>query len=259
MSVSYSIRQQKIIQHIELNGYTSIEQLVELCNVTPQTIRRDLTFLDDHKALVRHHGGADVPSSSIENVAYKTRMTLHHDAKVAIAKKVAEHIPNHCSLIINIGTSTEEVAKALIYHKGLSVITNNLNVASILSHNSDCEVIIAGGIVRQRDQGVIGEATIDFISQFKVDYAVVGISSIELDGSLRDYDYREVKVAQTIINHAKKVFLVADHSKFNREALVELGHISKVNAVFTDKKPPRPLLDILKAHKVDCFLADVDK
>lgn len=255
MITSYSIRQQKIIQYIELNGYTTIEQLVDLFDVTPQTIRRDLSFLDNHKVITRHHGGADVASSSVENVAYKTRVSLNLEAKTAIAKKVAEYIPNNCSLIINIGTSTEEVAKALIYHKGLRVITNNLNVASILSHNSDCEVIIAGGIVRQRDQGVIGEATIDFISQFKVDFAVIGISSIELDGSLRDYDYREVKVAQTIINHAKKVFLVADYSKFNREALVELAHISKVNALFSDKKPPAALVKIMDKHKVECILS----
>ena len=88
-----------------------------------------------------------------------------------------------CSLIINIGTTTEAIARELLHHKGLRVITNNLNVAAILSDNPDCEVIVAGGIVRSRDRGIVGEATVDFIRQFKVDIGLIGISGIEADGS----------------------------------------------------------------------------
>jgi DeoR family transcriptional regulator, glycerol-3-phosphate regulon repressor len=105
-------------------------------------------------------------------------------------------VPNGCSLIINIGTTTEAVAHALLHHQGLRVITNNLNVAAILSDNPDCEVIVAGGVVRARDRGIVGEATVDFIRQFKVDIGLIGISGIEADGTLRDFDYREVKVAR---------------------------------------------------------------
>ncbi len=111
----------------------------------------------------------------------------------------------------------------MLNHKGLRVITNNLNVAAILSGNTDCEVIVAGGVVRARDRGIVGEAAVDFMRQFQVDIAVIGISGIEPDGSLRDFDYREVKVAQTIIEHAREVWLAADSSKFNRPAMVELG------------------------------------
>ena len=147
---------------------------------------------------------------------YPQRESLNAAGKAAIARAVAGQVPNDCSLIINIGTTTEAIARALLRHTGLRVLTNNLNVAAILSSNPQCEVIVAGGVVRTRDRGIIGEAAVDFIRQFKVDIALIGISGIEADGSLRDFDYREVKVAQTIIEHSREVWLAADHSKFNR-------------------------------------------
>ena len=141
-------------------------------------------------------------------------------------------------------------------HKGLRVITNNLNVAAILSSNADCEVIVAGGVVRTRDRGIVGEAAIDFMRQFKVDIAVIGISAIEADGTLRDFDLREVKVAQTIIHQAREVWLAADHSKFNRKAMVELATLRQVDRLFTDARPPAPFNALLQDAEVLCTVAD---
>ncbi|MGH6637816.1 MAG: DeoR/GlpR family DNA-binding transcription regulator, partial [Polaromonas sp.] len=146
--------------------------------------------------------------------------------------------------------------KALLHHKGLRVITNNLNVAAILCGNTDCEVIVAGGVVRGRDRGIVGEAAVDFIRQFRVDIAVIGISGIEPDGSLRDFDYREVKVAQTIIEHAREVWLAADSSKFNRPAMVELARLSQIDRLFTDMAPPEPFPALLEEANVSCDIAD---
>ena len=140
-------------------------------------------------------------------------------------------------------------------HTGLRVITNNLNVATILSGNTSCEVIVAGGSVRPRDRAIVGEATIDFIRQFKVDIALIGVSSIEADGSLRDFDLREVKVAQTIIAQAREVWLAADASKFNRPAMIQLGTLSQIDRLFTDAEPPAPFADLLHAAQVRLEIA----
>jgi len=163
---------------------------------------------------------------------------------------VAAAVPSDCSLILNIGTTTEAIARALLHHNGLRVITNNLNVATILSVNPKCEVIVVGGVVRGRDQGIVGEAAVDFIDQFKVDLAIIGISGIEADGSLRDYDFREVKVSQTIISHAREVWLAADSSKFNRPAMVEVGHLNQIDRLFTDTPPPEPFPALLAEAQV---------
>ena len=248
-------RQINLLDVVRARGSMTVEQLAEMLGVTLQTVRRDVQRLAEAGLLARFHGGVRVPSSTVENIAHPQRESLHVEGKARIASAVARQVPNDCSLILNIGTTTEAIAKALLQHTGLRVITNNLNVAAILSGNPACEVIVAGGVVRARDRGIVGEAAVDFIRQFKVDIALIGISGIEADGTLRDYDYREVKVAQTIIEHAREVWLAADSSKFNRPAMVELANLAQIDRLFTDAPPPEPFPALLAEAQVLCEVA----
>ena len=249
-------RQALLLDEVRQRGSISVDALAEQFAVTLQTVRRDVKLLSEAGLLARFHGGVRVPSSTTENIAYRQRLHIHRQAKRRIARAVAAALPNGCSLIINIGTTTEAIAQELLQHKGLRVITNNLNVAAILSDNPDCEVIVAGGIVRARDRGIIGEATIDFIQQFKVDIGLIGISGIESDGSLRDFDYREVKVARAIIEHSREVWLAADQSKFNRPAMVELARLDEIDMLFTDVPPPAPFPELLASAAVTCVTCE---
>ncbi|WP_290786522.1 DeoR/GlpR family transcriptional regulator [Halomonas sp.] len=248
-------RQEAIVDLVRRQGYASIEQLTEHFTVTPQTIRRDLNALAEEGLIRRVHGGAGLESSTV-NTAYSTRKTLNLDAKQRIAAMLARHIPDGSSLFINIGTSNEVVAEALLEHRDLEVITNNLNVAAILQHKEDFNVIIAGGQVRSRDGGIIGEATIDFINQFKVDYGIIGISGIDEDGSLLEFDYQEVRVAQAIIRNSRQVYLAADHSKFHRNPSVRQGNVSQIGALFTDRRPPQAICQLMASHDVMLHIAD---
>ena len=245
-------RQAGVLDTVRELGTVTVEALAERFGVTLQTVRRDVKLLADAGLLARFHGGVRLPASTTENIAYRQRQQLNEDAKRAIARAVAAQVPEGCSLILNIGTTTEAIARELLAHRGLRVITNNLNVAAILSDNPDCEVIVAGGLVRGRDRGIIGEATVEFISQFRVDIGVIGISGIEADGTLRDFDYREVKVAQAIIRASRQVWLAADHSKFNRPAMVEVGRLDQVDTLFTDSAPPAAFDTLLAEAGVTC-------
>ena len=248
-------RRDRILDLARRQGFVSIEALAQRFEVTPQTIRRDINALCDSAHLQRYHGGAGLPSS-VENLAYTARQVLCLEEKQRIARAAARQIPDQASLFINIGTTTEEVAKQLLDHNGLRIITNNLNVASILSGNPEFEVIVAGGLVRSRDRGIVGEAAIDMIRQFLVDYAIIGISGIADDGTLLDFDYREVRVAQAIIANAREVFLVADHTKFGRKPLVRLGQMSQIDALFTDKPPPPDLARTMQQAEVSLYVAN---
>ena len=228
-------RQLLLLEEVRARESATVEELAETLGVTLQTVRRDVQRLSEHGLLTRFHGGVRMPGSTVENIA--------------------QRVPNNCSLILNIGTTTEAIAKALLKHQGLRVITNNLNVAAILCSNPDCEVIVAGGVVRSRDRGIVGEAAVDFIRQFRVDIAIIGISGIEDDGSLRDFDYREVKVAQTIVEHAREVWLAADHSKFNRPAMVRLATLDQIDRLFTDEPPPAPFPALLESADAELVLA----
>ena len=247
-------RQQQLLDQVRARHHASVDALAELLDVTTQTVRRDVKVLVKANLLTRYHGGVSVPSS-IENIGYAQRQGMNADGKRRIAQCVAQRVPEGSSLILNIGTTTEAVARAMLPRRGLRVVTNNLNVAAILSDNPHCEVIVAGGIVRSRDRGVVGEATIDFIGQFNVDIGIIGISGIDADGSLRDFDYREVKVANTIIEHARQVWLVADHSKFNRDAMVRLAHLDQIDVLFTDQAVPASFVPILREANVEVVVA----
>ena len=234
--MNFSSRQNEILSIAKIEGKVTVERLATRFDVTPQTIRKDLNELCDARALTRVHGGAVFPRGT-ENLKYEARRLMAASEKAAIGKAAASLIPDNASLFVNIGTTTEAVGEALSDHSELMVITNNINVANHLRIFPAIEVVIAGGVVRGSDGGVVGEAAVDFIRQFKVDFAVIGVSAIDEDGALLDFDYREVKVAQAIIANARHVILVTDASKFQRTAPVRIGHISQVHTFITDHCP----------------------
>ncbi|MFC3851767.1 DeoR/GlpR family transcriptional regulator [Salinispirillum marinum] len=251
--MNQTLRQNRILTLVKQKGYLTIDELVEHFGVTPQTIRRDLNQMAERGEIERHHGGAG-QASSVQNTEYQTRKIQLLAEKQRIAEQIAAHVPDHSSLFINIGTTTETIAQALLQRQGLKIVTNNLHVASILSAKPDFTVIIAGGEVRSRDGGIVGEATRDFVHQFKLDYGIIGISGIDDDGTLLDFDYQEVRIAQAIIENSRFVYLAADHSKFGRNAMVRLGNLTQCTALFTDRPPSDPLKTLIRQHQVDLHI-----
>lgn len=253
-------RQHEILTQARAKGRVLVEDLAAHFDVTPQTIRRDLNELCQRGVLARVHGGA-VPANSVSNFGYADRRELASEEKRLIGLAAAALIPDNCSVTINIGTTTEQVARSLYDRQDLVIITNNINVINILSGSPRKELILAGGAVRQSDGGVVGEAAQKFIQQFKVDYAIIGASALDLDGAVLDFDYREVSVARTIIENARKVILVADHNKFARNAPVRICDLSNIDYFVTDQSPPESFEKSCIANEVDVRItaaAEVD-
>jgi len=242
-------RHRRILDLARQTGSVSVETLAARLGVTPQTIRKDLNDLAARAMLSRVHGGA-VVTSGVGNLDHATRAAVACDAKAAIGRAVARLVPDGASLFVNIGTTTEAVARALTAHRELLVITNNLNVVDILAGRDGVEVIAAGGRVRASDRAVVGALAMDFIRGFRVDYAVIGASAIDHDGTLLDFDIEEVRVSQTIIAHARKVILVADSSKVGRPAPVRIAGIDAVDHLVTDRCNPA-LAEACREYGVD--------
>ena len=230
-----SLRHQKIVELVKQKGYLSTEELVALFGVSPQTIRRDLNELAETNFIRRH------------------RKHFFSQEKNRIARQVVQLIPNGASLFIDIGTTSEAVSFALLGHQRLRIVTNNLNAAHILMQNDSFDITIASGSLRQ-DGGIIGESTVEFLSQFRLDFGVLGISAIDLDGTLLDYDYHEVQVKRAIIDNSRNTLLVTDHSKFSRRAMVKLGSITDVEYVFTDADVPSGIDELLKNKNVNLVI-----
>ena len=238
--MSQSFRQAEILESARRDRKVTVEGLALHFGVALQTIRRDLSELADAGRLERVHGGAVLPSRTV-NLGYEDRRELNPEAKRAIARACAADIPNDSSLFLNIGTSTEAVAAELLGHENLLVVTNNMNVANILGQNANFRVIVTGGILRRSDGGLIGELAASTIEQFKFDIGIIGCSALDQDGDILDYDLQEVGVSQAILSHSRRRFLVADQSKFRRNAPARIASLSEIDTFYTDAPLAAPL------------------
>lgn len=249
-----NLRQNDILGIAQAEGQVSVDDLALRLGTSVQTIRKDLAQLSEAGKLKRVHGGAILPSG-VTNIGYEDRRELNRAAKAAIAARCAADIPDNASVFLNIGTSTEAVARELLSHRNLMVVTNNMNIAQILGANPDCEVIVAGGTLRRSDGGLVGPQTVQMIQAFKFDYAVIGCSALDQDGDILDFDIQEVGVSQTIIAQSRERFLVADMTKFERTAPVRIGSLRDVTRFYTDAAPSKGISKKCTRWKTEMVVA----
>lgn len=253
LDIALNPRQQEIVHLAREHGHITVDELVGTLGVTHQTVRRDVNMLCEAGILLRFHGGAAFRSST-SNLPYEARQESLTAEKQAIARTVAEQIPDHSSVFIDIGTTAEAVAQELRRRSNLRIVTNNLNVANLLAKRDDYEVTICGGTLRGRDMAISGETATEFVRRFRVDFAILGIVALADDGSILDFFIDEEPLTRAIIECGRQVFVVADHSKFGRQATAKVAHIRDVHAVFTDTDPGPVWTKLFETEKVHLYL-----
>ena len=215
---SINFRQHEILAIARQTGKVTVDDLAERFDVTPQTIRKDLNDLCEQRLLTRTHGGA-LLSSGVENVAYEARRQLAAESKSsgsASARRSSFPTIPRCSSI-----SAPRPRKWRARSPSMRACSSSPTISMsrrCLTPWPGIDVIVVGGMVRRTDGGIVGEAAVDFIRQFKVDYAVIGVSAIDDDGALLDFDYREVRAAQAIIANAQ-----ARHPRLRCDEVHPLG------------------------------------
>lgn len=247
-------RQSEILTLARAMGQVMVEDLARHFDVAVQTIRRDLGELADQGHLDRIHGGA-VPRQGLVNIGYERRRKLNAAGKAAIGAAVAAAVPENSAIILTLGTTVEAVGHALLHHRNLTVITNNMNVANILGANPGCEIIVTGGALRRSDGGLVGALTAEFFAQFKVDIAILGASALDRDGDLLDYDLAEVRVSRAILAQARSTFVVADQTKLSRAAPARIASLSEISKLFTDLPLPDDLSKLCRDWGCDVVIA----
>ena len=236
-NMAFNDRQEAILKHLRSSGSVEVEPLAFEWAVTTQTVRRDLAELCKAGLATRTHGGAKrMITSSV--IAYEDRRLNQTEAKISIADAAAALIPNGASLALNIGTTTEMVAEALRLHENLTVVSNNINMVPILRASRLKSLFLIGGDVRLSDGAIIGSNAIKEISSYKFDFAVIGASSLDDDGSILDFDQREVSVTRAILQNARKTILVADVSKFELSAPFKICDAKDLDYVILNAPPP---------------------
>ncbi|WP_179378822.1 DeoR/GlpR family DNA-binding transcription regulator [Jannaschia marina] len=247
-------RQQKILALIEARQRVRVEDLATDFATTPQTIRKDLQALEALHHVVRFHGGATVVGG-VEYTAPAQRATTAAPAKRAIGRAVAARVPQTCAVFLNAGTTTAQVARALAGHRQLRVITDNVDLAADMRGFAGVEVIVPGGAVRRSDGAILGAEAVDYIRQFRVDFALIGAAALSEDGTLLDFDLAEVQVCRAMMAHARHVILALDAGKFGRSAPVRLGHLGDIHTLVTEDVSSAWVRALCARHEVELIPA----
>jgi DeoR family glycerol-3-phosphate regulon repressor len=251
---SMTRRHEEILSLLRRRGFVSIGGLASSFKVSEQTVRRDLKSLETLGLVTRYHGGAGLPQGNAQLV-YENRRGRFAEEKRRIAQAVAAEIPENATVFIDIGTTMEAVAESLLDHRHLTVITNHLSVALILSRRPEFQILVAGGILRHNDYATTGDATRAFLERFRVGYGVFGIGAINHDGDLLDYDYRDIDVSTTAMKISRRKIIALDHSKFGAEGVTRVGSVADVDAIYTDRPPPAEIAAHLEQYGVRIHLA----
>jgi DeoR family transcriptional regulator, fructose operon transcriptional repressor len=225
-------RRQEILAEVRHTSAVSAEDLAVRFGVSVETIRRDLRSLRDRGLLERVYGGA-LSVQSTEG-SFTARSAKHQDRKKAIARLAATLVKPDETIVIDVGTTALEVARALPADFRGRVLTNSVPVAMELSGNEDIELLLSGGQVRNGDAACFGRRADDFFEEFYADKAFLGSGGVHAKAGLTDYHAHEVATRRVIIAHAGASYVLADSSKLGTVAVRRVCPLSQITAVLTD-------------------------
>ena len=232
-----SARQAAILRSLEDQSVCRVAELAARLEVSGETIRRDVKALEN-RGLVAHLHGAVALRNLLREPAFQKRLDQNAEAKKIIARRAAGLINNGDSLMLDTGSTTSFVARALSDHQDLMVVTNCSEIARILSASGRNRVYLAGGEFRADDAAVFGASATAFVQQFRVRWAVLSIGAINLVDGFMDYHLIEAEFSRAVIGQANHIMVVADHSKFGNQASVKVCSLDAVDRVVTDAPPP---------------------
>lgn len=233
-----SQRQTEILDAVRERGNYSVAGLARRLTVSTETIRRNVRELVEQGVLVKFHGGVMLPVGGDE-LPFQRRMQLNGTFKRAVAAAAAAKINDGDSIILDSGTTTSYVAEALSGHAKLVVVTNSADIACRLAQRNGNRVFLAGGEINPEGLAAFGSAVSAFLRQFQVRYALISVGGVSVRGEFSAFHLWEAEFTQTAIAQADEAWLIADHTKFGRDAPVRAGEISQLKAVISDKQPPQ--------------------
>ena len=239
-------RHQQILKTARSFGRVEVAGLARDLAVTPETVRRDLTALERRGALRRVHGGA-IP---VERLGFEPGVADRegHAAreKDLIARAALEELPDGGSIILDAGTTTARLAELLPTDRELTVVTHSIPVAALLTARPNISLHLLGGTVRSRTLAAVGEWTRAQVSELFVDVAFLGTNGVSIERGLTTPDVAEARVKKSLIEAARRVVVLADHSKFGREDFARVAPLSLVDTIITDSGIDRELADDLE-------------
>lgn len=249
-------RRALLTEFVDSHGQATVLELADAFSVSADTVRRDLDWLAKRGAVSRTYGGAvSVAGLATTDTSFSDRSSVHRDEKQHIAAAAAERIADGETVILNGGTTTLAVARALGVRRDLTIVTNNLRVPSALPPTAVRDVYLIGGGCRLASHVTIGPVTFPGTEGISADVAVIGVGGITAKAGFTTTNLQEAQMMAEMIASAQRTIVVADSSKFGRSAFAHIVRLDAVSMLITDHSPDPELLDALAAAQVELAVA----
>jgi DeoR/GlpR family transcriptional regulator of sugar metabolism len=251
-------RRSELMHLAHERGQVTVAELVEAFDVSADTIRRDLDYLQRRGILTRTHGGAVLPEEppAAEDHPFSQRETDHAEAKERIARVAAELVTDGETLILNGGTTTLAVARLLAGRRDLTVVTNNVLIPPALPRDAVRDVYLVGGMFRPDSQATIGRLAFPHSRGVSADKAILGVGGVSGHAGISTTDIVEGQMIGEMIAAASVTIIVTDASKFGRNAFLHIAPLTAIDVLVTDARPAPTLMEELEAADVDVVIAD---
>jgi DeoR/GlpR family transcriptional regulator of sugar metabolism len=226
-------RRLRLLELISQRGYARLEDLVESVGVSESTVRRDLESLDQQGSIKRTHGGAIYAGELRAMPAFEDRTATASAEKRSIGRAAAELVGDGETVLLDGGTTTLEVARALLGRR-VQVVTNSLPIAQLIGPNSETDLILIGGYVYPRTGVALGPIAIACMAGIRVSTVMMGAGGVVADGVYNSNSLL-VETEQAMMRCGQRIVVVADHTKFGRMALKRLCALEEIQSVVVDE------------------------
>ncbi|MBN7810788.1 DeoR/GlpR transcriptional regulator [Algoriphagus sp. H41] len=249
-------RKEKILELLKEDGSAKVNDLARIFKVTEVTIRQDLEKLEKNGLVVREHGGVHLKDveDQVRNFSLVHQDNLRE--KEIIAEKCLEFIHPGDTIILDSGSTTTEIAKKIINIKGLTVITNALNIALMLGANPNIDIIMTGGEFKAPTLSLTGQKAADFFKGLNVQKLFLATAGISLKSGLTYPSLSDLVVKKAMIEAADTTYLVADSSKIGKSAFASLGALSLIDYIITDEGIENKHKEVFKEHEIELIIAE---
>jgi DeoR family transcriptional regulator of aga operon len=247
-----------LLERLVDHGRIDVEQSAAFFGVSAATIRRDLDHLAEQQLLSRTHGGA-VPNSTSYDLPLRYRSTNRAEAKTRIAERAVEMLWPGCTVALNGGTTTVEIARMIPtsdpLHNGVTILTNALNIATELTVRPFIKIVVCGGVARPQSYELVGSLAADTLSQLNPDVCFLGATGIDADAGVSTDDEAEAAINRIMVTRAKKAVVVVDSTKFGEIGFSRICHLDEVSAVLTDTDADPDQIKRMRSNGVEVIVA----
>jgi DeoR family transcriptional regulator of aga operon len=247
-------RRTQILQTVRSAGRVRVNELAIRFNTSTVTIRNDLNELHQRGLVLRSHGGAVLPDTILRESPVNERLRTHSDEKRRIGAMAATLINDGEIIILDSGTTTQEIARQIKMKHGLQIITNGVNIAAELLDARDVQVFIVGGTVRGESASISGHYTEEMFDQFSADKLFLSGAGCDLDFGVSGANLQETMVNKAMLRISREIILVADASKFSKRSMSRIAPFAEIDIVISDTSLSEEIQTKIRAQGCDLIL-----